>query len=113
MLNVATLHESREHWEEAERLYAESADLHRRHMPKGHPGTYHSLTRYGNLLKNLERYEESESALIAAYEFIEDARGADHPLTMRVVKALVGLYDAWGRPDESAEWSGRLAGSGS
>ena len=59
---------------------------------------------WGMCLTKLERYEEAETQLAAAYEGLEAALGGDHHLTRSAVQALVDLYEAWGKPDKAAQY---------
>ena len=61
------------------------------------------LTRAEALI-GLERFDNAERALLDAHESVVADRGSDDPQAVRLSKALAELYDAWGRPDDAAEW---------
>ncbi len=52
-----------------------------------------------------ERYDEGELLLLEALDHIE---GESQKRTASVVRSLVALYDAWGKPDKAAEWRAKL-----
>ncbi|MCP3963877.1 MAG: serine/threonine protein kinase [bacterium] len=63
----------------------------------------------GGCLTELERYAESEPLLVESHAAFEEKRTASHPSTKRAVGRLIGLYEAWGRPEEAARYRARLA----
>ncbi|MGD8451548.1 MAG: serine/threonine-protein kinase [Phycisphaerae bacterium] len=57
----------------------------------------------------LKQYETAERILLEAWERLERPEVQSGPQTRAdVVRALVELYDAWGRADQAAEWRPRL-----
>ena len=68
---------------------------------------------HGKTLGRLERY--AETALLEAHGILESARGAKHERTIKVIKSLANLYDAWdaaepgkGYDAKAAEWRAKL-----
>ncbi len=61
----------------------------------------------GRTLSKLERWEESEKFLLASYEQLAAAVGADHGYTRRSAKFLETLYAATDRPDDAELWRSR------
>jgi non-specific serine/threonine protein kinase/serine/threonine-protein kinase len=59
---------------------------------------------YGRLLISQGRYEDAESRLVAALGVLERDLRPDDPRTLRTRAFLAELYDAWGRPENAAEW---------
>jgi tetratricopeptide (TPR) repeat protein len=71
-----------------------------------------SATRtWGSALAALGRYPEAEEHLLAAFERQRGELGEGHAQSQSTVKALVELYEAWGRDSDAVTWRGRLTGS--
>ncbi len=101
--------------DEAEALGAEAVQRAREALPDGHwlMGVY--LAAYGNTLVKLERFEEAQKALLESHKILQTALGPEHKRTIKVINALVDLYDAWheAEPDKgydakAAEWRANL-----
>ena len=56
----------------------------------------------------LERYEDAELVLLESHETLSASRGPDFVLTIGVTESLADLYNAWGKPDNAAEWRAKL-----
>ena len=69
-----------------------------------------AIRTLGRALTDLERFEDAEEHLLEAFALQDKGLGTRHPQTQSDVKALVMLYEAWGREEQAVEWSGRLAG---
>jgi len=67
----------------------------------------------GACILRLGHYEEAEKELLAAHQTFVSALGANGSCTLRTVKLLVELYDAWGRAQDAANWRERLPPEGS
>jgi hypothetical protein len=75
------------------------------------PGHWHlamMLSSHGGCLQRLERFDEAEAALTESHAMLDTAFGQDDPRTARVANHLVGLYEAWGKPDAAARWRAKL-----
>jgi tetratricopeptide (TPR) repeat protein/tRNA A-37 threonylcarbamoyl transferase component Bud32 len=57
-----------------------------------------SSVHYGRCLTELDRFEEAEAVLLDAYDGDEEFS----------LEALIGLYDAWGKPEKAAEYGALL-----
>jgi serine/threonine protein kinase/Tfp pilus assembly protein PilF len=55
----------------------------------------------GKALTGLERYEEAEVQLQAAFELLQIGSNVIYP---EVLLSLVDLYEAWGKPEKAAEY---------
>jgi tetratricopeptide (TPR) repeat protein len=104
---------------EAEALGAEAVRKARRSLPEGHWYTGVFLTGYGKTLAQRERYTDAEAALLEAHEILEAALGAEHKRTIKVIRSLVALYDAWdaaepgkGYADQAGKWRVKLEEDG-
>jgi hypothetical protein len=42
------------------------------------------------------------------YEILEAALGADHEQSIKAIRSLADLYDAWGKPQLAAEWRAKV-----
>ncbi len=62
----------------------------------------------GRALAALERSDDGESALLEAHGILQTAVGDEHVQTRKVVGYLADLYDAWGKPEQAAEWRAKL-----
>ncbi|HUU36608.1 MAG TPA: tetratricopeptide repeat protein [Candidatus Desulfaltia sp.] len=51
-----------------------------------------------------KRFREAEPLILEAFPIIEKAFGISHLRTQAAVKRLIGLYEAWGKPDKAAEY---------
>ncbi len=43
------------------------------------------------------------------YQILEPALGADHEQSIKAIRSLADLYDAWDKPENAAEWRAKLA----
>jgi non-specific serine/threonine protein kinase/serine/threonine-protein kinase len=95
--------------EEAERYHREAIARGRRALPEGHWLLGRSLYAFGETLLALQRYAEAEATLVEAYGILEDALGAEHERSRKTATLLIDLFDAWGKPEETAQWRAKLA----
>jgi hypothetical protein len=58
-------------------------------------------------------YVEAESLLVSSYEILRAAFGTEHTRTQQALKRIIGLYEAWGKPKESAKYRSLILGSAS
>ncbi len=63
----------------------------------------------GRCLKRMARYPEAQEQLLEAHRVLDAAVGDGHMRTIRAVRALVDLYEAWGKPNQAADWRARRA----
>ncbi len=93
---------------EAEQLAGEAVVAARETLGAEH--WFHGvfLGKQGRALAALERFDDGESALLAAHGILQTAVGDEHEQTKRVVGYLAVLYDAWGKPEKAAEWRAKL-----
>ena len=66
------------------------------------------LAGQGRCLTAMRRHGEAETALIEACGILQPALGAADEQCVTAVRALVNLYEAWGKPDQAAEWRAKL-----
>lgn len=61
----------------------------------------------GRILSRMERFEESEPALLEAYRLFVDFLGAEHRQTQITAQHLAEMYEKWGKANEATVWSER------
>ncbi len=66
------------------------------------------LDTYGRTLLGLGRHVDAEAVLLEAHGIFEAGLGALHERTLDTVTRLADLYDAWGKPEQAAEWRAKL-----
>ena len=59
-------------------------------------------------LTKMESFEEAEDHLQKAYQGYRASKGENHRLTHYVITLLAELHEAWGKPDQVAEWRSRI-----
>ncbi len=64
--------------------------------------------KYANVLILTKQFPQAEAALSEAYPVLLQLYGPSNRRTHRSVESLVHLYEAWGKPDQAAEWKKRL-----
>ena len=111
---LAALYEAWGKPEEATRWLEELESIRRRRLEaalaEGGAEDFDTGCRRGELgecLTRMGRYAEAEEQLLEAHRVLDAAVGDDHIRTIRAVRALVDLYEAWGKPAEAAEWRAR------
>jgi len=93
--------------EEALPYFVEAVEQYEDMPEAKHAGAANSRSHYGACLTELERYEEAEAALQAAYPVLRAERGDEHEWTTRVADRLADLYETWGKPDKADEYRPR------
>jgi len=78
-------------------------------MPADHWLIGRMTSLRGVYLMKLERFEESETALLQAHGSLLGTFEADDENPQFAVKSLVELYTAWAKPDSVAHWKAQLA----
>jgi tetratricopeptide (TPR) repeat protein len=72
--------------------------------PAGHWLTATYRIDLGRCLTALERYFEAETLLLRGYEDVSAAPDERGELPPKAVRAIVELYEAWGKPGHAAEY---------
>ncbi len=103
---------SRAQYEEAEPLLRECVRHRQRALPANHWRTALAEAALGKCLIKLARYEAAEPVVNRAHSVLREALGDEDSRTLMSVKAAVELYDAWGKPDKTAEWRAKLPAEG-
>jgi len=90
--------------EGAEAEHRAALAIARRAFPSGGAALAGYQQALGRLLVTRGRFAEAEPLLLAAHQANLQAYGSDNLRTNDTAGALVGLYEAWGRPDEAARY---------
>ena len=108
MFTLAAFYQRQHRYEEAVELFEKVLLLAREVRPKrpAHLGKF--LAGYGSCLSALQRYDEAEQILLEAHDILSAVFGTTHGRTIKVVRSLVDLYEAWGKPEQAAEYRALL-----
>ncbi|MBZ0269653.1 serine/threonine-protein kinase [bacterium] len=108
MSNLAALRILQGQYAEAEPLIRQALEGTRKTTPDNKAYIGARAYYLGKCLTGLGRYGEAESTLLEAHATLAEALGPDHGLTRSCIRSLGDLYEAWGKPDRSAEWRAKL-----
>jgi non-specific serine/threonine protein kinase/serine/threonine-protein kinase len=108
VINMGALLLDQGKFEEAEVLLAPAIEAARRVLPREHVLTGGLALYRGSAMVALGRYAEAEVELLEAHDILSAAFGADQDRTQKAVRALVDLYEAWGKPDKAEEWRAKI-----
>ena len=92
---------------QAEAIFSQTVSTGRRVLPEGDQSLGTFLREHGRCLTALQQYDEAEAALLEAY-LILSAIDPRKSLTINAGRALVELYEAWGKPAKAAQWRAKL-----
>ena len=109
MANLGDLYTTMGRPRDGEKLLAPAVRIAPQSLGKEHFTTGLILRKYGRCLTALGRHAEAESALLEAHATLERVVGPEHQQTLRVVRNLIELYDAWKRPEQAARWRATLS----
>ncbi|MBI3411988.1 MAG: serine/threonine protein kinase [Planctomycetes bacterium] len=102
--------------QEAEPLFREALATHQRALSEGHWQIALDQGQLGATLIVLQNYDEAELLLLASYRDLKAQEPSVHSSVKTwipyVHQRLVELYDAWGKPDQAAEWRKKLEAAG-
>jgi len=98
-------------WAEAEAVLRECLAIREQSLPHDW-STFNTRSMLGGSLLGQKRYVEAEPLLISGYEGMK-AREATLPprgkaRLSEAAERVVGLYEAWGKPEKVAEWNAKL-----
>lgn len=82
----------------------EAVDNHRHSLPEGNWRTAVSAAWLGIALTQCRRYDEAEGLLLEAHGTLQRTKGQHPPQEAGVIRSLVDLYKAWGKPERAAEF---------
>jgi len=93
---------------QAEKIFRESLAIHARVLPPGSWQIAATESLIARCLVDQRRFAEAERMMLEAYPIVEAKFGPAHPRSTTVAGRLVALYEAWGKPDQVAEWRAKL-----
>ncbi len=93
---------------EAEPLLREAVQLRQKAFAEGAWQVANVESALGACLTKVKRFEEAESLLLKSQPIYEKELGAGDDYTLRGVRRIVALYEAWGKPDKAADYRRRL-----
>jgi hypothetical protein len=77
--------------------------------------TFNTKSLLGGSLLGQKNYADAEPLLLAGYEGMKEREAKIPPkgtiFLTEALERIVQLYDAWGKPDQAAEWREKLAAS--
>jgi tetratricopeptide (TPR) repeat protein len=94
--------------EEAEPLLRHALASLRADPPPEKWRTAYAEVLLGACLVTRRQFEEAEQLLLDGYAGLHTMRGDDRDESRYAVTALVALFEALGKPDQAAKWSGKL-----
>lgn len=94
---------------EAETHLRESLSIREATYPEGHWARYSALSALGASLAGQGKFQEAEPLLLTGYQGIAKQPGLPVKHQRRALERLVGLYDAWNKPDLGARWREEFA----
>src|SRR5262249_8700233 len=98
--------------QEAEPLFREALATHQRALAQGHWQLALDQGQLGATLIVLQNYAEAESLLLASHRHLKAQEHSLHPSVKSWIpyfhERVIELYDAWGRPEQAAEWRKKL-----
>ena len=62
----------------------------------------------GESLAGQERFDEAEPLVLEAYERLRSDREVLDLIKREARARVIDLYDAWGKPQQAAEWRAKL-----
>ncbi|MEG4818383.1 tetratricopeptide repeat protein, partial [Microcoleus sp. K5-D4] len=98
---LALLYQSQGRYSEAELLYLQAGEIHRRSLPEDHPSLANHLNNLALLYQSQVRYSEAEPLFLQAVEIDRRSLPEDHPSLATHLNNLAGLYQSQGRYSEA------------
>lgn len=96
---------------EAEQVLRESLIYREKKLPDDW-ATFLTQSLWGDILLGQGKYAEAEPFLLQGYEGLKQCAAKipkeEAPRLTEALERLVNLYDAWGKPDQAAEWRKKL-----
>jgi serine/threonine protein kinase len=92
---------------EGEPLLRQGLEILSKEFPPEHWGhwmTADAQSRLGGCLVGLRRFDEAQSQLLAAYQYLQGARAVPPDRLAQSADRIVQLYETWGKADKAAEW---------
>ena len=94
---------------EAETLLRAALESLRNTYGDEDPHTAFSRSHLGDCLTRMGRYDEAEVELLQAIRILGTDKTRSRARTTITIKRLAALYEAWGKPEQAAEYRGLLS----
>ena len=107
--DLAVLYTRQKRYDKAATLFKEALEGRQRKLGDDHPHTLETKNDIGILYLEQDLYRDAEPLLLRAYEGRKVKLGPEHPHALDSLKHLIGLYEAWGKPDEAKRWQAKLS----
>ncbi len=108
IVNLAALLVRTGKFEEAERDCLEVVALYGKIYGENNFQTATVRSLLGECLTKTKRFPQAEKLLVESLAIIKGQFGQDHPRTQAIVRRLVALYEAWGKPQKKAVYQAML-----
>ncbi|MCX6575961.1 MAG: tetratricopeptide repeat protein [Candidatus Aminicenantes bacterium] len=108
VVNLAALLVRTGKFEEAERYYLEVIALYNKIYSENNFNTATVKSLLGECLTKTKKFPQAEKLLVESLAIIKGQFGQDHPRTQAIVRRLVALYEAWGKPQKKAVYQAML-----
>ena len=93
-------------YKKAQQLFLTRVQTTRRVL--GEQQAYLAMTNLGQAYERQGRYDEAEALCVEVLEVQRRVLGEKHPDTLESIRNLIGLYEAWGKPQQAEEWRAKL-----
>jgi len=97
-----------ERFEEAEEVLRGCMALRRKNLFEGHWLIAETTSRLGSAIAGQGRFDTAESMLLDAHDALEKNRLATRQIKNLSIKRIIGLYEAWEKPDAVSRWKEQL-----
>jgi non-specific serine/threonine protein kinase/serine/threonine-protein kinase len=104
MKNLAAVLGRKGDYRSAEELFHQAIAIQRKTFAENSWEIAATKLLLGSCYAEAKRFREAEPLLLEAFPIIEKAFGLNHPRTQAAVKRLIGLYEAWAKPEKAAEY---------
>jgi tetratricopeptide (TPR) repeat protein len=94
--------------QEAEPILREAVASARICYPQAPWIVWYRESRLGGCLTALKRHAEAEALLLSVFKNTMAGRPAQPELLRETLDRLITLYEAWGKPEQAAEWRRKL-----
>ncbi|HEU0009489.1 MAG TPA: serine/threonine-protein kinase [Verrucomicrobiae bacterium] len=96
---------------QAEFLYCEALSLTFQRGAYGVGMLLESIYDLADLMQVQGKFVEAEPLLKEAFDHLQDSSSANAPFQRGARERLIRLYEAWGKPDQAADWRQKLSES--
>ena len=98
---LAYLHESEQHWDQAELLYEQALETNKEILGEEDPRTLDAIYNLAVFYSGRQRFDQAEELLLAGLEQSRLSSGEQHPRTLDLANSLGRVFLQQGRPTEA------------